>query len=38
MRSTVGWHWKDWVCQTDTRLADARDKANECGLTRAEVC
>ena len=37
VRSTVGCHWKDWICQTDTRLADARDKANERGLTRAEV-
>ena len=27
----------DVGCQTDTRLADARDKANERGLTRAEV-
>ena len=37
VRSTVGCHWKDWVCQTDTRLADARDKARDRGLTRAEV-
>ena len=37
VRSTVGCHWKDWVCQTDTRLATARDKAKERGLTRAEV-
>ena len=23
VRSTVGCHWKDWVCQKDTRLANA---------------
>ena len=37
VRNRVGCHWKDWVCQTGTRLANARDKANERGLTRAEV-
>ena len=37
VRSTVGSHWKDWVCQKDTRLAYARDRASERGLTRAEV-
>ena len=37
VRSNVGSHWKDWVCQNGTRLADARDKAEERGLTRAEV-
>ena len=37
VRSHVGSHWKDWVCQKGTRLADARDKAKERGLTRAEV-
>ena len=37
VRSTIGCHWKDWVCQTRTRLAAARDKATERGLTRAEV-
>ena len=37
VRSTVGCHWKDWICQTDTRLAKARDKATDRGLTRAEV-
>ena len=37
VRSTVGSHWKDWVCQTETRLAEARDKAKDRGLTRAEV-
>ena len=35
VRSTVGCHWKDRVCQTGTRIADARDKANERGLSRA---
>ena len=37
VRSTIGCHWKDWVCQHGTRLAVARDKAKERGLTRAEV-
>ena len=37
VRSSVGCHWKDWVCQEGTRLADARDKTNQRGLTRAEV-
>jgi hypothetical protein len=37
VRSTVGSHWKDWVCQKGTRLASARDRAKEHGLTRAEV-
>ena len=37
VRSSVGSHWKDWVCQTNTRLAEARDKAKDRGLTRAEV-
>ena len=37
VRSTVGSHWKNWVCQKDTRLAYARDRASERGLTRAEV-
>ena len=37
VRNRVGCHWKDWVCQTETRLANARDKAKERGLTRAEV-
>ena len=37
VRSTVGSHWKDWVCQNETRLAEARDKAKDRGLTRAEV-
>jgi hypothetical protein len=37
VRNRVGCHWKDWVCQTGTRLANARDKAKERGLTRAEV-
>ena len=37
VRNVIGCHWKDWVCQKDTRLADARDKAKDRGLTRAEV-
>lgn len=37
VRETVGQHWKDWVCQKDTRLAKARDLAKHRGLTRAEV-
>ena len=37
VRNSVGCHWKDWVCQTGTRLANARDKAKTRGLTRAEV-
>ena len=37
VRSSVGCHWKDWVCQQGTRLADARDKTKDRGLTRAEV-
>ena len=37
VRSSVGCHWKDWVCQENTRLATARDKSKERGLTRAEV-
>merc|ERR1712105_584030 len=37
VRNNVGSHWKDWVCQKGTRLADARDKAKDRGLTRAEV-
>ena len=37
VRSSVGCHWKDWVCQSDTRLALARDKATNRGLTRAEI-
>ena len=37
VRSNVGAHWKDWVCQKGTRLAKARDHAKDRGLTRAEV-
>ena len=37
VRETVGQHWKDWVCQKYTRLANARDLAKDRGLTRAEV-
>ena len=29
VRSSVGSHWKDWVCETNTRLAEARDKAKD---------
>ena len=36
VRSDVGSHWKDWVCQKGTRLATARDNARDRGLTRAE--
>ena len=37
VRSNLGCHWKVWVCQKDTRLAEARDNAKDRGLTRAEV-
>ena len=37
VRSIIGCHWKDWVCQTGTRLANARDKAKDRGLTRAQI-
>ena len=37
VRSSIGSLWKEWVCQTDTRLAEAKDKAKNRGLTRAEV-
>ena len=37
VHDTIGYHWKDWVSQEDTRLACARDEANQRGLTRAEV-
>ena len=37
VRSTVGCHWKNWVCQKGTRLSVARDKAAHRGLTRVEV-
>ena len=37
VRETVGQHWKDWVCQKNTRLAKARDLAKDRDLTRAEV-
>lgn len=37
VRETVGQHWKDWVCQDNTQLANAWDLAKERGLTRAEV-
>ena len=37
VRSNLVCHWKGWACQTGTRLAYARDRAKERGLTRAEV-
>ena len=37
VRSKVGSHWKDWICQQATRLANARDQAKDRGLTRAEA-
>jgi hypothetical protein len=37
VRETVGQHWKDWVCQKDTRLSNLRDLAKDRGLTHAEV-
>ena len=37
IRSSVGSHWRDRVCQTNTRLGEARDKAKDRCLTRAEV-
>ena len=37
VRENVGQHWKDWVCQKDTRLANTRDLTKDHGLTRAEV-
>ena len=37
VRSKTGCHWKDWVTQEDTRLAAARDKSTDRGLTRAEL-
>lgn len=37
VRESIGCHWRDWVIQDDTRLATARDKASDRGLTRAEV-
>ena len=37
VRSNIGCHWKDWVCQNGTRLAIARDKAKDRGLTRVEA-
>ena len=37
VRSSLGAHWKDWVCQQGTRLAKARDLSTDRGLTRAEA-
>ena len=33
----VGQHWKDWVCQENTRLSKARNLAKDRGLAQAEV-
>lgn len=33
----IGQHWLDWVHQTSTRLAKARDLARQRGLTHAKV-
>ena len=37
VRENVGCHWKDWICQHGTRLADARDQARDRGLTPADL-
>ena len=37
VRSSIGCHWKDWVCQNGTRLSIAREKARDRGLTRVEA-
>ena len=37
VRENVGQHWKNWVCQKNTRLAKARDLAKDRGVTLAEV-
>lgn len=37
VRQSVGQHIQSWVTQKDTRLASARDRSCERGLTRAEV-
>ena len=37
VRQSIGCHWMDWVCQVDTRLANARDEARDRGLPRTEV-
>ena len=37
IRSSIGSHLKDWVCQKNTRLAEARDRATNRGLTRTEA-
>ena len=37
VRSSIGCHWKDWTCQSNTRLAAARDRSSERGLTRVEA-
>ena len=37
VRAKVGNHWKGWVDQLGTRLAESRRKAKDRGLTRTEV-
>ena len=37
VRENVGQHWKNWVCQKNTRLAKARDLAKDRGVTLAEM-
>ena len=37
VRVTVGQHWKDWLCQKNTRLTKARDLAKDRGSIRVEV-
>ena len=36
VRSKMGCHWKDWVCQSATRVENARDKAKDHGLRSAD--
>ena len=37
VRSVIGQHWKDWIEQEGSCLAENRDQAQERGLTRIEV-
>lgn len=37
VRSKMGQHIHDWLCEYFTRLAEARDATTEEGLTRAEI-
>lgn len=37
VRTNIGQHWKDWVDNTGTCLAENRDRAKDRGLTRIEV-